>query len=271
MSADPAESATDGDARRGSPDLDAVLGTEPSRTLVALDFDGTLAPIVARPEDAAAHPDAADVLAALAEAGYRIAILTGRPVADVLRLGAGFGDVRGLTILGHYGMERWADGAVTAPPEHPGVSPARAALETLAATEPGVHVENKGHAVALHTRPAPDPAEAFRRLVPAAESIASELGLEAVPGRFVIELRPPGTDKGGALRELVTTPVVSAVVFAGDDLGDLPAVRTLRELDVRSVVICSDSPETPDELRRQADIVVDGPSGVLAALRKLVS
>jgi trehalose 6-phosphate phosphatase len=247
----------------------AAVAADPAGTLIALDFDGTLAPVVARPEHADAHPDAAGVLTTLAEAGYRIAIVTGRPVADVLRLGAGFERVPRLTIYGHYGMERWAGGTVTAPPEHRGVTPARAALEALAAGEPGVHVENKGHAVALHTRPAPDPAGGLQRLAPAAESIAAEYGLEAVLGRFVVELRPPGIDKGGALRELVAESGVRAVLFVGDDLGDLPAVRMLRVLDVTGVVICSDSPETPDELRREADLVVDGPSGVLATLDAL--
>lgn len=283
MPADSAESGTpsaDNGAQRSAPDLSkesgaafrlAAAATQPSRTLIALDFDGTLAPIVARPEDAVAHPEAAVVLTALAETGYRIAIVTGRPVADVLRLGAGLGDVPGLRIYGHYGMERWHDGAVTAPDQHPGVTPARIALETLAATEAGVHVEDKGHAVAMHTRTATDPAGALRRLTAAAEAIAAEHGLEVVPGRFVLELRPPGTDKGGALRELVTAFGAGSVVFGGDDLGDMPAVRALREMAVESVVICSDSPETPDDLRQAADLVVPGPDGVLAALRTLIA
>lgn len=269
MSADPPEPGVEAGFRRRTPDLAAAVSSEPSRTLVALDFDGTLAPIVARPENASAHPDAGDVLAALARSGYRIAIVTGRPVADVLRLGAGFADVPGLCIYGHYGMERLRDGAFSAPDQHSGVRPAHIALETLAATEAGAHVEDKGHAVALHTRTATDPAGALRRLTAAAEAIAAEHGLEAVPGRFVLELRPPGIDKGGVLRELVTGSGAGSVVFAGDDLGDLPAVRALREMDVQSVVICSDSPETPDELRRQADVVVDGPGGVLSLLRGL--
>jgi trehalose 6-phosphate phosphatase len=250
-------------------DLLASVAGDPSHTLIALDFDGTLAPIVPRPEDAVAHPDAAPVIAALAARRYRIAIITGRPVDDVLRLGAGLAAVPGLSIYGHYGMERWRDGEHTAPERHPGVTAARVALEKLATAEAGTHVEDKHYAVALHTRTANDPAGALHRLAPAAEAIAAERGLEAVRGRFVVELRPPGIDKGGALRQAVVAAGASAVVFAGDDLGDLPAVRAIREMDVTGIVICSDSPETPDELRRQADIVADGPSGVLELLRRL--
>jgi trehalose 6-phosphate phosphatase len=247
----------------------AAAVAEPSRTLVALDFDGTLAPIVSRPEDAVASPGAADALAGLAAAGFRLAVITGRPVADVLRLGRGFADVPGLVIYGHYGLEQWADGELTAPQVHPGVAPAKAAAGELARAHEGVDVEDKGHSVALHTRNAPDPGAAFADLRPRARQIGADNDLEVVPGRFVLELRPPGMDKGGALRRLVAESGVQVVVFAGDDLGDLPAVRALRELDVAGVVVCSDSLETPDELRQAADIVVDGPAGVIELLRSM--
>jgi trehalose 6-phosphate phosphatase len=247
----------------------AAAMADPARTLVALDFDGTLAPIVSRPEDAVAHADAADAMAGLAAAGFRVAVITGRPVADVLRLGPGFADVPGLVIYGHYGLEQWLDGALTAPQVHPGVATATAAARTLALAHEGVDVEDKGHSVALHTRNAPDPGAAFAVLRPRARQIGAENDLEVVPGRYVLELRPAGVDKGGALRRLVAESGVRAVVLAGDDLGDLPAVRALRELDVAGVVVCSDSPETPDELRQVADIVVDGPAGVIELLRSM--
>jgi trehalose 6-phosphate phosphatase len=247
----------------------AAAVADPPRTLVALDFDGTLAPIVAQPEDAAAHPGAADALAGLAAAGFRLAVITGRPVADVLRLASGFAGVPGLMIFGHYGLEQWMAGELTTPEEHPGVDPARAALRDLAGSREGVAVEDKGHSVAIHTRNAPDPAQAFEELRPRAEAIGAHNDLEVVPGRYVLELRPAGVDKGGALRRLVAESDVHAVVFAGDDLGDLPAVRALRALDVAGVVVCSDSVETPDELRNAADVVVDGPDGVVELLRAM--
>ena len=208
-------------------------------------------------------------MARLAAAGFRVAVITGRPVADVLRLGDGFADVPGLVIYGHYGLEQWAGGELTAPQVHPGVAPAKAAARALAHSREGVDVEDKGHSVALHTRNAPDPGAAFADLRPLAEQIGAENDVEVVPGRFVLELRPPGMDKGGALRRLVAESGVQVVVFVGDDLGDLPAVRALRELDVAGVVVCSDSPETPDELRQAADIVVDGPEGVIELLQPM--
>jgi trehalose 6-phosphate phosphatase len=245
---------------------------DPTMTLVALDFDGTLSPIVARPEQAFAHPEAAGVLTEVAAAGYQVAIITGRPVAEVLRLGAGLAEVPRLAIYGHYGMERQIGGEVTAPDEHHGVAAARRAAGDLVADSPeGVSLEDKGHSVAVHTRNAAEPAAAFRELRPMVEAIAAKHGLEVVPGRYVLELRPAGMDKGGAMRDLVAESGVRTVVFAGDDLGDLPAVAALRSLDVASLVVCSDSAETPAELRDTADLVLNGPSGVLDLLRELVA
>jgi trehalose 6-phosphate phosphatase len=252
-------------------DVLAQARAHPGETLVALDFDGTLAPIVDRPEDAYAHPDAANVLADLGAAGFRLAIVTGRPVADVLRLGAGFDAIPGLLICGHYGLEGWADGELSAPDEHPAIAAARSAVrEVVDAAPAGVSIEDKGRSVAVHTRTAADPAATVADLESRLNAIAAAHDLEVVPGRFVLELRPAGVDKGAALRDLVAELGAGVVVFAGDDLGDLPAVAALRSTDVAAFVVCSDSPEAPAELRDAADLIVDGPVGVLAFLRAML-
>lgn len=245
---------------------------DPAATLVALDFDGTLAPIVAHPDQAYAHPDAAGVLGELAGAGYQVAIVTGRPVSEVFRLGAGLREVPRLVVYGHYGLERWIGGKLFAPDENPGVAAARRAAAELVGSAPdGVSLEDKGHSVAVHTRNAEDPAAAFRELREAVDAIGAEHDLEVVPGRYVLELRPAGMDKGGAMRDLVGTTGVRTVVFGGDDLGDLPAVTALHSAEVARLVVCSDSTETPGELRDAADLVVDGPGGVVALLRELAA
>ncbi|MGH8824679.1 MAG: trehalose-phosphatase [Jiangellaceae bacterium] len=248
--------------------LRSVLA-EPARALVALDFDGTLAPIVDRPETAVAHPGAAAALAALCERVGLVAVVTGRAAADAVRLGS-LAEVAGLVVLGHYGMEKWSAGRLETPDEHPGVAAARAAGERLVAQAPaGVVLEDKGHSVAFHTRRASDAGAALAEIRPRVDELARDAGLEVVPGRFVLEVRPPGTDKGATLRALVDQIGARSVVFVGDDLGDLAAVTTLRSLDVAGLVVCSDSPESPEALRREADLVVDGPAGVVAFLAAL--
>lgn len=247
----------------------AALFREPSRALIALDFDGTLSPIVADPEAARAHPAAAPTLRRLARVVGTLAIITGRPAAVAVRL-SGFSDIPGLIVLGHYGWERWQDGVLTSPPPPPGVAAARAELPRVLAGAPeGTWTEDKGNAVAVHTRRAADPEDALDALRGPLAALAARTGLTVEPGRLVIELRPPGTDKGTALYSLVAQRSPRSVTFCGDDLGDAAAfgaVRALRASGIRGLTVCSSSAETAPELAAEADLVVDGPDGVVALL-----
>ena len=86
--------------------------------LVALDFDGTLAPIVADPTASRPVAGAIEALSALAGAGAQIAVITGRDAATAVGLG-GFDTVPGLVVAGLYGAETWHDGELSAPDEPP--------------------------------------------------------------------------------------------------------------------------------------------------------
>ncbi|GAA4093973.1 trehalose-phosphatase [Nonomuraea soli] len=244
----------------GKAGLEAIL-TDPSGTLIGLDFDGTLAPIVEDPAAARAHPAVAGTLARLRARVGDIVIITGRPGQDL---------VGGLPVLGHYGLEQWADGELHAPPEHPGVEVARKALAAME-LPPGVRVEDKGHSVAVHTRQAADPAGALRALDGPLRELAHANGLAAEPGRFVLELRPPGMDKGVALRAYVERTGSRSVLYVGDDLGDLKAfdaVEELRAAGIPGVTVASSSDEVT-ELAARADLVVAGPDGVVDLLASL--
>jgi trehalose 6-phosphate phosphatase len=257
----------------GREGLDALLA-HPERALVALDFDGVLAPIVPDPADSRAHPDAVPALARLAGLGVALAVITGRPADVAVRFG-GFADhpeLAGLTVLGAYGTERWdaASGELRKPPPHPGVAAAREELPALLG-DTGAAIEDKGGAVAVHTRRAPDPAGAFAALRGPLTQLATRLGLALEPGRLVLELRPPGMDKGAALTSLVREISATAVLYAGDDLGDLAAfdaVVKLRETGVAGLRVCSGSAEVA-ELTEATDLTVDGPDGVTALLAGL--
>ena len=135
----------------------------------------------------------------------------------------------------------------------------------------GVWVEDKGSALAVHTRRAADPAGALAALREPLAGLAADVGLVVEPGRLVIELRPPGMDKGAALTSLVAERKAGPVLFAGDDLGDLAAfaaVRALRGDGHPGLTVCSASGEV-SELAAEADLVVDGPGGVAALLGSL--
>ncbi|MEU0049489.1 trehalose-phosphatase [Streptomyces sp. NPDC006184] len=258
----------------------AALLARPRDAVIGLDFDGTLAPIVADPEQARAHPGAVPALAALAPKVASVAVITGRPPEVAVRYG-GFADVPGLehlTVLGHYGAERWeaATGKVTAPPPHPGVAAARAELPGLlerAGAGQGTWIEEKGRALAVHTRRAADPQAAFEALRGPLAGLATRHGLIVEPGRLVLELRPPGMDKGVALLDHARATRAGCVVYAGDDLGDLPAfaaVDELRAAGTPGLLVCSGSTEVT-ELADRADLVVAGPEGVVELLRALAT
>ncbi|MFD3486406.1 trehalose-phosphatase [Streptomyces sp. NPDC058665] len=258
----------------------AALLARPGKAVVALDFDGTLADIVPDPESARAHPGAVPALVALAPHVASVAVITGRPAAVAVRYG-GFAGVPGLehlVVLGHYGAERWdaVSGTVTAPPPHPGVAAARDELPRLLeqfASWSGTWIEEKGRAVAVHTRRAADPQGAFDALRGPLADLAARHGLVLEPGRMVLELRPPGVDKGVALQEYVREAGAETVVYGGDDLGDLPAfaaVNALRAQGCPGLLLCSGTGDVP-ELADQADLVLPGPGALVGFLASVAA
>ncbi|MFJ1782929.1 trehalose-phosphatase [Streptomyces anulatus] len=264
----------------GREGLDAVLA-RPDRAVVALDFDGTLADIVPDPEQARAHPGTVAALAALAPKVAAVAVITGRPAGVAVRYG-GFAGVPGLehlVVLGHYGAERWdaVTGTVNAPAPHPGVAAVRSELPGVLHefdSWRGTWIEEKGQAVAVHTRRAQDPQAAFETLRGPLGELAAKHGLIVEPGRLVLELRPPGMDKGVALATFVAELDAESVIYAGDDLGDLAAFAAVEKLrtegpdGIPGLLVCSGSAEVP-ELAERADLSVPGPAAVVAFLAAL--
>jgi trehalose 6-phosphate phosphatase len=254
------------------------------RAVVGLDFDGTLSPIVDDPESAHIHPDASGVIVDLVREVAAVAVITGRPARQVLDLG-GLEDVgrllgdagSDLQVFGQYGNERWSStnrrilsprpprGLATFERELPGVLRRHDAADA--------YVEDKGLAVAVHTRRLPDPDAAFQRLLPAIGDLAKRCDLVVEPGRNVIEVRSPGMHKGLAVRALVDELDAGAFLFAGDDLGDLEAFEAVGELragGMPTLLVCSASTEE-SALVPLSDVVVSGPDGVLALLRQLTA
>ncbi|MFH9562627.1 trehalose-phosphatase [Streptomyces globisporus] len=264
----------------GREGLDAVLA-RPDRAVVALDFDGTLADIVPDPEQARAHPGTVEALAALAPKVAAIAVITGRPAGVAVRYG-GFAGVPGLehlVVLGHYGAERWdaVTGTVHAPAPHPGVTAVRAELPGVLhefGAWNGTWIEEKGQAVAVHTRRAQDPQAVFESLRGPLGELAAKHGLIVEPGRLVLELRPPGMDKGVALAGFVAELDAESVIYAGDDLGDLAAFAAVEKLrsagpdGIPGLLVCSGSAEVPG-LAERADLSVPGPAAVVDFLAAL--
>jgi trehalose 6-phosphate phosphatase len=250
---------------------------DPATAVISSDFDGVLSPLVEDPARARPVEGALDALARLARTVSQVAIVTGRPalVATELTGVTGHPGLGRLVVLGHYGLERWdaSTGTVTSDPVPAGVAEARSRLPELLQEVglPDAFVEDKESSLAVHTRRLPDPAGALERLRTPLTELAESTELRLEPGNLVLELRPPGIDKGVALRRLLESTGARSILYAGDDLGDLAAYRAIdeqRKDGLRAVLLATRS-SNATELIEAADIVVDDPAGVVTVLTAL--
>jgi trehalose 6-phosphate phosphatase len=230
----------------------AQLAERPGETGLLLDVDGTLAPIVERPEDASVPEPTRALLRRLVERYALVACVSGRPEDDVRRLVG----VDGLVYVGEHGL---------------GLDPAAAdwqpAIDQVVETA-GWPPERKPSSVAFHFRTADDEEAAVAALQRVEEHAAS-LGLRTRWGRKVLEVLPPvDTNKGTVVRALVAQHGLSRALYAGDDATDLDAFHGLDGLEV-AVRVAVVSNEAPGELGVVADLVVADPEALVALLEEL--
>ncbi len=242
------------------------------------DVDGTLAPIVDRPEDAEVPLETSEILRRLAGIYPLVACVTGRRALEARDM-VGVAD---LVYVGNQGFELLLPGK-DVPEIDPAAGPRGSSAadflseldwEELGAV--GVRQEDKGPIQVLHWRGCDDDVKAERAVTDIAEA-ARDRALIPLWGRKVLDLRPvAGIDKGSAVhRLLVDHAPLDAALFAGDDRTDLDAFRALSRLAgskrlgsaVRVGVV---SPESPSEIEAEADIVVAGTLGVRAILEALL-
>jgi trehalose 6-phosphate phosphatase len=231
----------------------ARLAEQPAATGLLLDVDGTLAPIVARPEDAVVPDETRGLLERLAGRYGLVACISGRPSDELAEIVA----VDGVVYVGEHGLELDPRAAEWAP-----------AIAEFADSVVWP-AERKRLTVSFHFRTAQDEQAAVAELRRVADR-AVAAGLRPRWGRKVLEVRPPlDADKGTAVRTLLDQQRLRRAMYAGDDATDLDAFRGLDGLDlVVRVAVVSD--EGPSDLGRAADIVVGGPPALVGLLRRLV-
>lgn len=190
----------------------------PDQIALLLDFDGTLAEIAASPSSVSVDVALPRLLRALgARCGGALAIVTGRPVAEIDCLLQG----AVVTVAGLHGAEQRHDGRIRRLATPPALDRARDAVRALAGTTPGLLIEDKGLALAVHYRACPEAEAPLRRALSAlTEAAAGALGLQ--PGKMVFELKPAGASKGEAVHSLMDRPPFAGrrPLFAGDDTTD---------------------------------------------------
>jgi trehalose 6-phosphate phosphatase len=254
----------------------APLRADPARAAILTDVDGTLAPIVERPEQAAVPAPARELLARLSERYGLVGCVSGRRALEARRLVG----LDRLAYAGNHGLELLLPGeaAPTLDPALAGRERAAAdfvaSLDAGALAAAGLRREDKGPIQSLHWRGAADERAAEARAHEIAAA-ASRAELEPRWGRKVLELRPPGGGgKDAAVAALLTGREIVAAAYAGDDRTDLDAFRRVRELREEGrleAALCVGvvSPEAPPELAEECDLTVDGPAGWLEMLAEL--
>ena len=230
----------------------AELAAEPAKAAILLDVDGTLAPIVARPELAGVPDETRAELWRLVGRYPLVACISGRTSEDARQVVG----VDGVRYVGVHGLElapeadRW-----------------REPLHEFAASVDWP-IEDKGLAIVFHYRQEEDEADA-EAILRGVQARAQALGLDARFGRKVLEVRPPvHADKGTAVRTLLEEAQLRRALYAGDDTTDLDAFRGLEGLEL-AVRVAVASDEGPPELRAAADLVVGSPAELLERLRSL--
>lgn len=250
-----------------------VLSAAPSGLFA--DIDGTLSQMAPRPEAATVSPATRRALERLAASVELVMAVTGRGVDDARAL---IGTDR-IGYVGNHGLERWHGGVTELHPlGAPFVEPIADVLRAVAADAPlpGVILENKGSSASIHYRLVPDPTAARHQLLAALEPLLRQVGLRVTEGRLVLNILPlVGVDKGTAIEEIVVERGLRGVVFLGDDVTDVDALRALRRLrdghGIAALGIGVWSPEGPPELRETADLLLHGVPEVERLLHALAA
>jgi trehalose 6-phosphate phosphatase len=249
--------------------IEALAGS-PSTAALVLDFDGVLSPIVDDPTTSAMPPNVVASLRRLARSLGLLAVVSGRPVEFL----EDHVPVPGMPLLGSYGMEQsWDRERQVDPDAKDWLNQVHAASQLLngkLAESPGIRVEEKSVSVAVHWRQAPDHAVAAQQVREVTAQVAAETGLRVEPGKLVEELRPPiAVDKGSAISRLMSTMEnLTLLAYAGDDLGDIPALRAVRKAGGYALVV-DHGHETDPRLLDLADETFAGTQGFAGWLEQL--
>jgi trehalose 6-phosphate phosphatase len=230
----------------------AALAAEPAAAALFFDVDGTLAPIVADPEDARVPDTTRSELRRLASRYALVACVSGR-TGEVARSIVG---VPELTYVGEHGLEL-----------DPEAEAWRERIRSFGAAAPWP-VEEKPLSAAFHYRTAAD-REAARRTLEQVEADARAQGFRTRWGRLVLEVLPPiDASKRTAVKHLLAQNGARRALYAGDDTTDLDAFAALDGLEV-GVRVAIATPESPPALRERADLVLDSPAALAGLLAEL--
>lgn len=240
--------------------------------MLGVDFDGTLAPIVADPDQARPDAETLGLLQALASRLSRLVLISGRDTDqlwDRVRIPS-------LMLIGNHGLEERQAGrsrlSSIAEPFRPNLARAAEAIGLMQAGRPGIRIERKEAAISVHYRESDDP-RAGKDLEALLRPLAAREHLRLHPGRQLWELRPEvEVHKGSVVRGLASSLHPRALIYVGDDVTDTDAFTAMRHLaGIRTLAVGVRSSEVAPQAFADCDLLVDGVDGVKALLRDLLA
>jgi trehalose 6-phosphate phosphatase len=254
------------------------LRADPARAAILFDIDGTLAPIVEHAADARVPEHTRQLLAQTARRYGVVACVSGRRASEARAMVA----IGAISYLGSHGAEvlraGWTEPVVDQEVEDwtERIHEFAREADTSDLRRRRVRLEDKGAIIAFHWRGAPDE-EAARAAIDAIAAKAEAAGLRTHWGRKVLEVRPPvRIDKGAGIASFLADTDVDVALYVGDDVTDLDAFHSLVQLAdegriSKAIRVGVRSEEGPSEITDEADLVVDGPEGVIQLLAALAA
>jgi len=257
-------------------ELLAPLLAEKKATAIFLDLDGTLAPIVLRPDDVTIPADTSRLIRHLEHDYLAVTIVSGRPATGAKRI---VGNSE-LAYIGNHGFETLLPGraVVVCDEAQPYLPRIRELIEIGRKAEElpelGIWLEDKTATMSFHFRRAPDPERAVAFIHEKFFPLIEKLELSVSEGRKVIEVRPPvPVNKGVAVGHLLDRLECRKAIYIGDDTTDVDALKELRKRKRRKdnvmVGVGVISEEMPPELPKFSDLLVHRVSGAVQVLQLL--
>jgi len=260
------------------PEALAPLRSDPQRAAVLLDIDGTLAPIVDNAADAHVPEGTRQLLIEVSRRYGLVACVSGRQASQARAMVS----IGSISYIGSHGAELlragWTESRLDPKLEDwvRRIHEFGRQADNSDLRRRRVRLEDKGPIIAFHWRGAPDE-ESARAAVDTLAARAEEAGLHTHWGRKVLEVRPPvPIDKGAGIRTFLEGTDIDVALYAGDDITDLDAFRTLEELAsegqlAHALRVGVSSEDGPEAITGQADVVVAGTDGVKELLAALIA
>ncbi|MEN6592683.1 MAG: trehalose-phosphatase [Methanobacterium sp.] len=246
------------------------------KTALITDIDGTISKIAPTPEQAQISPSMRSILIKLRNKFKLVAFISGRSVFDAQRMVG----IDGMLYVGSHGLEYLKNGErnteIDLEKYLPSLKKTFEEIKTCDLAQiPGIVFEDKQLCLSFHYRQCENPKEVREKIIDALRSFPETKKLQITQGRKVVDIRPPGHDKGLILEKIIQRYQLKKVIYLGDDITDSDAFNKLNELSagkkIKAVSILVLSSEIPNYIKKSSSFYVEGVDEVQRFFKWLLS